>query len=220
MTDAQDDLQLGETVTLQHVLALLTRLKQICNYDPKTGDSAKLEYLRDSMDVIVERGEKALVFSQYRRTLDFLAARLSIHQPLMYHGGMSRAQKDAVVHRFKSDSQSPMLLISLQAGGVGLNLQEASYVYHYDRWWNPAIEKQAEDRAFRMGQKRAVMVNKLVMTGTIEERVDTILSDKEELLTRFNEGAPGGPPPTSLSDSDYFGLVGLGPALSRTSSSP
>lgn len=206
---------LGETVTLQHVLALLTRLKQICNYDPETGDSAKLEYLRDSLDVIVERGEKALVFSQYKQTLDFLADHLSVHEPLMYHGGMSRAQKDAVVSAFKSDGGSPLLLISLQAGGVGLNLQEASYVYHYDRWWNPAIEKQAEDRAYRMGQKRAVMVNRLVMTGTIEERVDKILMEKEELLTRFNEGKPGGRPATSLSDGDYFGLVGLDPALSR-----
>ena len=207
---------LGETVTLQHVLALLTRLKQICNYDPETGESAKLEYLRDSLDVIVERGEKALVFSQYKQTLDFLAEHLSAHAPLMYHGGMTRPQKDAVVSTFKSDEGSPLLLISLQAGGVGLNLQEASYVYHYDRWWNPAIEKQAEDRAYRMGQTRAVMVNRLVMTGTIEERVDKILAEKEELLTRFNEGKSGGRLATSLSDGDYFGLVGLDPALSRT----
>jgi SNF2 family DNA or RNA helicase len=207
---------LGETVTLQHVLALLTRLKQICNYDPETGESAKLEFLRDSLDVIVERGEKALVFSQYKQTLDFLAESLPGHSPLMYHGGMSRAQKDDVVAAFKSDPDLPLLLISLQAGGVGLNLQEASYVYHYDRWWNPAIEKQAEDRAYRMGQTRTVMVNRLVMTGTIEERVDKILGEKEELLTRFNEGESSERPPTSLSDDDYFGLVGLEPALTRT----
>ncbi len=212
---------LGETVTLQHVLALLTRLKQICNYDPETGESAKLEYLRDSLDVIVQRGEKALVFSQYKQTLDFLAERLSVHDPLMYHGGMTRAQKDDVVRTFKSDEGPPLLLISLQAGGVGLNLQEASYVYHYDRWWNPAIERQAEDRAYRMGQTRAVMVHRLVMTGTIEERVDKILGDKESLLTRFNEGKRPDRPDAGLSDGDYFGLLGLDPALAtaRTAAS-
>jgi SNF2 family DNA or RNA helicase len=207
---------LGETVTLQHVLALLTRLKQICNYDPATGESAKLEYLRDSLDVIVQRGEKALVFSQYKQTLDFLAEHLSAHDPLMYHGGMTRAQKDDVVQTFKSDESRPLLLISLQAGGVGLNLQEASYVYHYDRWWNPAIERQAEDRAYRMGQTRPVMVHRLVMTGTIEERVDKILEDKETLLTRFNEGESPDRPDASLSDGDYFGLLGLDPALATT----
>ena len=144
---------MGDSVTLQHVLALITRLKQICNYDPLTETSVKLNYLRDSLKAIAERGEKALIFSQYRKTLDFIEARLEEFNPVPYHGGLWPSQKEAALARFKEDSDAKAMLISLQAGGVGLNLQEASYVFHYDRWWNPAVERQAEDRAYRLGQR-------------------------------------------------------------------
>ncbi|MDA1191816.1 MAG: DEAD/DEAH box helicase [Candidatus Poribacteria bacterium] len=210
---------LGETVTLQHVLAQLTRLKQICNFDPETGASAKLDYLRESMEAIAESGEKALVFSQYTRTLDFIAENLPEYRSLQYHGGLSRNQKDAVIEEFKQDDGIPLLLISLQAGGVGLNLQEASYVYHFDRWWNPAVERQAEDRAYRLGQKREVLVTRLVIRDTIEERIDKVLKAKEALFRRFmdeqGDAAPDAAPAKALTDSDYFNLVGLSPILSK-----
>ncbi|GIX08087.1 MAG: hypothetical protein KatS3mg115_2490 [Candidatus Poribacteria bacterium] len=208
---------LGETVTLQHVLALLTRLKQICNFDPQTGESAKLEYLLDSLEVIAEEGEKALIFSQYTETLEFLARHLSPFRPLQYHGGLSRKQKDEVLQLFRSEERHRVLLISLQAGGVGLNLQEACYVYHFDRWWNPAVERQAEDRAYRLGQQRPVIVTRLVMRNTIEERIHQILEEKEALFRRFmDDGGEGpAPQPTGLTDAEYFHLVGLDPALRR-----
>ncbi len=203
---------MGDSVTLQHVLALITRLKQICNYDPLTEKSVKLNYLRDALKEIAERGEKALIFSQYRKTLDFIEARLEEFNPVPYHGGLWPSQKEAAVARFKEDSDAKAMLISLQAGGVGLNLQEASYVFHYDRWWNPAVERQAEDRAYRLGQRRDVIVTRLVAADTIEEKIDAILKEKEELFDRFvDEGVESGQ--GRLSESDYFQLVGLEQAL-------
>ena len=207
---------LGETVTLQHVLALLTRLKQICNYDPATGESAKLDYVRESLESIQETGEKALLFSQYVNTLEFLEEELKSFLPLIYHGGMSRKDRDAVVEQFKASDDNTVLLISLQAGGVGLNLQAASYVYHFDRWWNPAIERQAEDRAYRLGQERPVFVTRLVMRDTIEDRIHQVLEEKRSLFERFVSGSSDGAVDgEKLSDGDYFTLVGLDPALAK-----
>jgi len=206
---------LGETVTLQHVLALLTRLKQICNFDPATGESAKLDYLLESLDVLRETGEKALVFSQYTETLRFLAERLSDYKPLIYSGELSRTQKDAVIRQFKEEEGTTVLLISLQAGGIGLNLQEASYVFHFDRWWNPAVERQAEDRAYRMGQTRPVLVTRLVTVDTIEERIDEVLSTKQALFNRLIDETGHDGADSPLSDAEYFHLVGLDPALAK-----
>ena len=206
---------MGTSVTLQHVLALITRLKQICNYDPVTKESSKLEYLRDSLKTIASRGEKALLFSQYRKTLEFIGERLEPFHPVYYHGGLSETQKNAAIEQFKAEPGARIMLISLQAGGVGLNLQEASYVYHFDRWWNPAIERQAEDRAYRLGQKRDVIVSRLIAAGTIEEKIERVLKEKEALFRRFiNAGVETERP--VLSKADYFQLVGLEEALKPT----
>lgn len=205
---------LGETVTLQHVLALLTRLKQICNFDPKTGESAKLDYLLESLVVLRETGEKALLFSQYTETLQFLFERLSDYRPLLYTGDLSRSQRDAVVRQFKEDPSCFVLLLSLQAGGVGLNFQEASYVFHFDRWWNPAVERQAEDRAYRMGQTRPVLVTRLIAVETIEERIDAVLAAKQALFERVVDAAEESSV-SALSDAEYFQLAGLDPALAK-----
>ncbi|MBM3214397.1 DEAD/DEAH box helicase [Candidatus Poribacteria bacterium] len=206
---------LGETVTLQHVLALITKLKQICNFDPETSESAKLDYLADSLDVIVESGEKALIFSQYTQTLEYLAGKLDGCSPLLYHGGLSRVQKDETIRRFKEEESIRLLLVSLRSGGVGLNLQEASYVYHFDRWWNPAVERQAEDRAYRMGQTRPVLVSRLVMNDTVEERIDQVLTEKQALFDQVIDEAQSDSAPRALSDAEYFHLVGLDPALAK-----
>ena len=192
------------------------RLKQICNFDPETGESAKLDYLLESLEVMKETGEKALVFSQYTETLRFLAERLSEHHPLIYSGEISRTQKDAVIRQFKEDDAVSVLLISLQAGGVGLNLQEASYVFHFDRWWNPAVERQAEDRAYRMGQTRPVLVTRLMTVDTIEERINEVLETKQELFDRVIDGAEDDGTAPTLSDAEYFHVVGLDPALAKT----
>lgn len=203
---------LGETVTLHHVLALLTRLKQICNFDPKTGESAKLDYLLESLTVLRETGEKALIFSQYTETLQFLFEHLGDYHPLLYTGEISRTQKDDVLRQFREDASCFVLLLSLQAGGVGLNLQEASYVFHFDRWWNPAVERQAEDRAYRMGQTRPVLVTRLITVETIEERIDAVLAAKQALFDRVVEEDVNA---SALSEAEYFHLVGLDPALAK-----
>ena len=163
--------ELGQTIRIDHVLELITRLKQICNADPETGESAKFLDIRERMTTLSEEGHRALLFSQYTDNsfgVGAVAAALEDFQPLTYTGGMSGPERDRVIQQFKSDSTHQALVLSLRAGGVGLNLQEASYVFHVDRWWNPAVERQAEDRTHRMGQIVPVTVFKYTCEGTIE----------------------------------------------------
>ncbi|MCL4554709.1 MAG: DEAD/DEAH box helicase, partial [Actinobacteria bacterium] len=147
--------QRGETIQLTHVLQLITRLKQICNFCPDTGVSAKVNDLRSRLAVLASEDHRVLVFSQY--TDDVFGVRaiergISRHGPLMFTGDLSQEERKARIAQFKRDKRHRALILSLRAGGQGLNLQEASYVVHFDRWWNPAIERQAEDRSHRMGQ--------------------------------------------------------------------
>ena len=176
---------LGAEVRVRHVLELITRLKQICNADPQTGESSKLADVKDRLAQLTAQGHRALVFSQYTNDLSGVAGAVShLHEfnPLTFTGDMSTEDRTAVVDRFKADEAHKVLALSLRAGGLGLNLQEASYVFHLDRWWNPALERQAEDRSHRIGQTVKVNVITYTCAGTIEERIDAILQRKQALF--------------------------------------
>ena len=200
------------------VLAGLTRLKQVCNHpahylDDGTdlaGRSGKLTRCEDLLDAILEAGEKVLVFTQYTAWGERLAAHLARRcgsEPLWLHGGLARAQRDTLVARFATAAGPPIFLLSLKAGGTGLNLTAASHVIHYDRWWNPAVEDQATDRAHRLGQRRSVHVHKLVCGGTVEEGIDALIAGKRQLAERVV--ASGEQALSRLSTEDLRELIRL-----------
>ncbi len=182
------------------VLASLMRLKQICNhpdqalglgsYDPK--QSGKFQRLAELCEEMAERQEKVLVFTQFREVAEPLALFLEsvFGRPgLVLHGGTAVTKRRDLVERFQRDNGPPFFVLSVKAGGTGLNLTAASQVIHFDRWWNPAVENQATDRAFRIGQKRNVLVHKFVCRGTVEERIDEMLTSKADLMRDVVEGA-------------------------------
>ncbi len=177
------------------VLATMAKLKQVCNHPAHLlgdgsrlpGRSGKLARLEEICDEIVAEGDKALCFTQYaefgRLLQPHLAARLGC--PVLFlHGGTPKKQRDAMVEAFGSLEEPALFLLSLKAGGTGLNLTAASHVIHVDRWWNPAVEDQATDRAFRIGQLRNVQVRKFVCVGTLEERIDAMIEEKKALAER------------------------------------
>ncbi len=178
------------------VLALLTALKQICNHPahylreqgPLVGRSGKLDRLLEMVEQVLAEGDRALIFTQYREMGERLAQALSRLQGMnvpFLHGGVSRASREEMVRRFQEDAHtSKLLVISLKAGGTGLNLTAATAVFHFDRWWNPAVEDQATDRAYRIGQQRNVQVYKLLCAGTVEEKIDQMLEGKRDLAAR------------------------------------
>jgi SNF2 family DNA or RNA helicase len=200
--------ELGQRATIQHVFELVLRLKQICNFDPATGASAKLERLTADLEEVAASGSKAIVFSQWVGTLDKLARSLNDLQPLTYHGGVPQRQRERVLGEFKSSSARPVLLISYGAGGVGLNLQFARYVFLFDRWWNPAVEDQAISRAHRIGAAGPVTVTRFLAVATIEERINQILEDKRALFdTIFADIGPKAH--LGLTRQEIFGLFRL-----------
>ncbi|MGP1347392.1 MAG: DEAD/DEAH box helicase [Phycisphaerales bacterium] len=178
------------------VLTTLIRLKQICNHpvqmslkdgDPgliasaASGRSGKCTRLMEMLDEVIASEEKALVFTQFRRMGDLLASMLRKRfgrDVLFLHGGVPPKQRQMMVDRFQNDESCPVFILSLKAGGVGLNLTAASHVFHFDRWWNPAVENQATDRAFRIGQTKSVHVHKFIVNGTLEERIDEMIESK------------------------------------------
>lgn len=176
------------------VLATMTKLKQVCNHPAHflgdgsrlAGRSGKVERLEEILEEVLSTGEKALLFTQYAEFGDMLRAHLSAkfgREVAFLHGGVTRAARDAMVSRFQ-DGGSPgpsLLVLSLKAGGTGLTLTAANHVIHVDRWWNPAVEDQATDRAFRIGQTRAVQVRKLVCAGTLEEKIAAMIREKRGL---------------------------------------
>ena len=203
---------LGAEVGVTHVLALLTRLKQICNADPRTGASSKLDAIRDRLRTLTAQGHRALVFSQYKSGasgVEAAARHLREFDPLVLTGDVAPEERSTVIDRFKRVEAHKVLIISLRAGGLGLNLQEASYVFHLDRWWNPAVERQAEDRAHRMGQSVKVHVIKYTCEDTIEERIDEILEGKQALFDRLVDDVSLDPS-TRMSREELLGLFGLG----------
>jgi SNF2 family DNA or RNA helicase len=196
---------LGDTITVQHVFELVMRLKQICNFDPLTGESAKLEQLLADVSEVVENGRKAIVFSQWVQPLERLAKALACYKPLLYHGKVPHRERQPILDHFKADESKHVLLMSYGTGSVGLNLQFANYVFLFDRWWNPAVEDQAINRAHRLGQKETVFVTRFVSQGTIEERIAEILQKKRELFAEMI-GQNGPPPSLGLTEADIFGL--------------
>lgn len=199
--------QMGDAVTIQHVFELVLRLKQICNFDPATGESAKLERLEADLEEVVASGRKAIVFSQWVDTIRRLAGHLERLGPLEYHGQISTGRREAVVDRFRRDPTAQILLMSYGAGGVGLNLQCANYVFLFDRWWNPAVEDQAVNRAHRIGVDGPVTVSRFLVLATIEERIERILQEKRDLFATIFSQSDG--PAHGLSQEEVFGLFDL-----------
>ena len=199
---------LGDTITVQHVFELVMRLKQICNFDPRTGQSAKLEQLQADMAEVAASGRKAIVFSQWVEPLVLLAEALAEFGTLQYHGRIPHRERESVLDRFRTDSEKHVILMSYGTGSVGLNLQFTNYVFLFDRWWNPAVEDQAINRAHRLGQKDPVFVTRFVTPGTIEGRIAEVLEQKRAL---FNEliGQNGPPASLGLTEADVFGLFNL-----------
>ncbi|MEQ8853259.1 DEAD/DEAH box helicase [Gimesia sp.] len=201
--------EMGDSITVQHVFELVLRLKQITNFDPVTGDSAKLDRLEADMEEIAASGGKAILFSQWTKPLDFMAQRLERFGTLVYHGGIPTKQREPILDQFKHDPNSHLLLMSYGTGAVGLNLQFAGYVFLFDRWWNPAIEDQAINRAHRIGQKTQVIVTKFVCNNTIEERIDMVLEQKRELFRSILGDGDTTCESRSLTAAEIFGLFDL-----------
>ncbi len=215
---------LGEGVRITHVLELITRLKQICNTCPATGESAKLDDIEERLETLSAEGHKALIFSQYTENhgVRDVVDRLERFEPVAYTGALTMNERDRAITTFKSEPERKVLVLSLRAGGQGLNLQEASYVFHFDRWWNPAVENQAEDRSHRLGQASPVTVYKYVCENTIEERIDSILQGKQALFDQLVDDVSIDLK-KHLSADELFGLFGLEPppsARSRSVESP
>jgi non-specific serine/threonine protein kinase len=202
------------------VLAMLMRLKQICNhpsqlsgngdYDPN--QSGKFQRLREICEELAERQEKALVFTQFREITAPLAHFLSgvFDRPgLVLHGQTPVGKRRQLVESFQSEDGPPFFVLSLRAGGTGLNLTEASHVIHFDRWWNPAVENQATDRAFRIGQKRNVLVHKFCCRGTVEEKIDALITEKTGMARDLLDDAGGEKLLTEMSNEELMRMVSL-----------
>ncbi len=197
-----------DELTIQHVFELVLRLKQICNFDPATGASAKLDRLRADLEECAASGRKAIVFSQWVQTLTHLRDQLQDFGPLEYHGKIAPKHRDQVIETFRNDPDRSVLLMSYGAGSVGLNLQFAGYVFLFDRWWNPAVEDQAINRAHRIGVTEPVIVTRFLTAGTIEERIDHVLEEKRALFDSiFDPDASIGN--VGLSRDEIFGLFKL-----------
>jgi non-specific serine/threonine protein kinase len=221
LKDAGDNVDDGGMQRRGVVLAYLMRFKQICNhpshwngdgaFDPQ--DSGKFERLSLLCEEIASRGEKALVFTQFREMTEPLAAFLRgvFGRPgLVLHGSVAVKERQKLVRDFQRDDGPPFFVLSLKAGGTGLNLTAASHVIHFDRWWNPAVENQATDRAFRIGQKRNVLVHKFVCRGTLEQRIDALINEKRALAEAVL-GAEGGPERllTEMNNDELLRFVSL-----------
>ena len=201
---------MGREATIRHVFELVLRLKQICNFDTATGESAKLDCLQAELEEVQASGRKALVFSQWVETLGRLREGLGRFGALEYHGGMSTAARDEAIRRFRHEKRHSVLLLSYGAGAVGLNLQFSQYVFLFDRWWNPAVEDQAINRAHRIGAVGAVTVTRFLSADTIEERIDEVLRRKRDLSDAILSQAEA-PAASGLTAEELFALFKLAP---------
>jgi non-specific serine/threonine protein kinase len=174
------------------ILSALLKFKQLCNHpDHYAGsggfneeESGKFGRLREICETIYDKRERVLVFTQFREMTEPLRAFLSgifRRDGLVLHGGTAVAKRKDIVSAFQGEDYVPFLVLSLKAGGTGLNLTAANHVVHFDRWWNPAVENQATDRAFRIGQKKNVLVHKFITRGTVEEKIDRMIEGKLKL---------------------------------------
>lgn len=200
--------EMGESITIQHVFELVLRLKQICNFDPATGASSKLERLVADIEEVAASGKKAIIFSQWVKCLEILAHQLQRFGPLQYHGQIPSKQRDGVLKQFKEDKSKHVILMSYGAGSVGLNLQFCEYVFLFDRWWNPAVEDQAINRAHRIGAAGPVTVTRMLSVATIEERINEVLQHKREMFAQII-GENSVPSSAGLSQAEIFGLFNL-----------
>ena len=171
---------------------MLTKLKQVCNHPshflrdnstiPKR--SGKLDRLIQMLEEVIEAGDKALIFTQFVEMGNIIKHHIQDtfgREVLFLHGGTPRRQRDIMVERFGNDDGIQVFVVSLKAGGTGLNLTAANHVFHFDRWWNPAVEDQATDRAFRIGQTKNVQVRKMMCVGTLEEKIDKMIEQKKQI---------------------------------------
>jgi SNF2 family DNA or RNA helicase len=192
LKDAEGTLDAAEGIQRKGaILATLSKLKQVCNHPAQflgdnsslPGRSGKLARLTEMLEEVLEVGERALVFSQFAEMGKILQQHLQEsfgREVLFLHGGVPKGQRDRMVERFQDEGAGPAIFVlSLKAGGTGLNLTRASHVFHFDRWWNPAVENQATDRAFRIGQTRNVQVHKYICAGTLEEKIDEMIERKK-----------------------------------------
>ena len=205
------------------ILATMMRLKQICNHPAQflgdgsalPGRSGKLNRLLEMLDEMIQEGDRALVFTQYAEMGEMLQKAISTtfaREVFFLHGATSRANRDRMVKCFQEDPRAPaVFILSIKAGGVGLNLTAANHVFHFDRWWNPAVENQATDRAFRIGQKRSVQVHKFICAGTLEERIDELIEQKRALAEQIVGDGEGWL--TELSTDEIRSLFALGRTL-------
>ena len=178
------------------VLSLLMQSKQICHHpaqylkdgDPLDGRSGKLARLTEMLEEVYAVGDGALVFTQFAEMGEMLRTHLRdvfYDEPLWLHGGTKVKEREDMIRRFQAEHGPTVFILSLKAGGVGLNLTRANHVFHFDRWWNPAVENQATDHAFRIGQTRSVQVHKFVCSGTLEEKIDAMIESKKALAARI-----------------------------------
>lgn len=192
LKDAEDAMDDAEGIQRKGlILAMLSKLKQVCNHPAQflgdnsriEGRSGKLGRLMEMLEEIIEVGDRALVFSQFAEMGEILRRHIQEafgREALFLHGGVPRGRRDRMIERFQNDPDGPpVFVLSLKAGGTGLNLTRASHVFHFDRWWNPAVENQATDRAFRIGQTKNVQVHKFVCAGTMEEKIDEMIERKK-----------------------------------------
>ncbi len=207
------DLEGKDDVTVHHIFALITKLKQLCNIDPETQESSKLEYLKEKLLELTSQGDKALVFSQFpKKTLEPLLPHLKEFHPLYYHGGLNLQQREAMVRSFQdaNNTMNKIMLISLKAGNSGITLTRANYVFHFDLWWNPAISSQAAGRAHRIGQEKTVFETMLLAEDTIERRIFDILESKKSLFNIVvDELSEEVNLDKLMSEDELFGLFGL-----------
>jgi len=202
----------GDSVTVTHVFQLIHRLRQICNFDPGSGLSAKLELLREDFEEIAGSGKKALVFSQFTSD-EFGVKRLARelgkqYKPLELHGDVPQKCRELNIETFQNDPSANLFLLNYQVGGLGLNLQAATYVYLFDRWWNPAMEDQAVKRAHRIGQKRTVIVRRFYCRDTIEQDILQKLAEKRRLFRAvIDENRPA--ESMGLTEEELFSLFDL-----------
>lgn len=201
--------RLGEEITVFHILELITRLKQLCNVDAKSKESAKLRWVKDSLEDIVSSGDKVLIYSQYLESgIQWLKEELKEHNPLYYGSELSDPRRKHVEELFKNESRYPIFLATQKTGGLGLNLTSANYVIHFDHWWNPATANQAEDRAHRIGQEKKVFVYHLWVEDSVEERVYKKLKEKQGLYDEVIDSLSN-IEGSGLSEDEIFELFSL-----------
>jgi SNF2 family DNA or RNA helicase len=199
----------GGSISETHLFALLTRLKQLCNFHEPSGVSSKLDVLKTIIEQLSSESDKVLLFSQYVETLRWIEAQLQGEVPCdLYHGSLSASERDIVLETFRKRPGPRILLMSLRAGGTGLNIPEASHVVLFDRWWNPATEAQAIARAHRFGRRSVLHVLRFMVEATVEERVSEILAEKQLLFEHYVDEARSADV-LSLNRSDLLKILSL-----------